>query len=113
MSYWVYLRSPEGETLSVDHHIDGGTYALGVTNQAEVNVTYNYSKVFNLLGFSIRDLHEKVAGDTIPILRALSQQLPDRPDDDYWAPTPGNAGHVIHAFLKWAKQYPTGIWEVH
>jgi hypothetical protein len=42
MSFWVYLEQ-DGEEVSVENHEEGGTYAIGGTQAAELTVTYNYS----------------------------------------------------------------------
>ena len=49
MSYDIELIDPvTGNTLELDapHHMRGGTYALGGTTRAHLNVTYNYSPQF-------------------------------------------------------------------
>src|SRR4029077_6146288 len=33
-------------------------------------------------------------------------------DDDYWAPTDGNAGYAASILLGWAKQHPEATWRV-
>ena len=115
MSYWVYLHDKEtGEALSVDKHSEGGTQVLGGNDLAELNVTYNYSEVYSLFNFSLRDLDGVVAKNYIPALTVLVAKLKDEPyAADYWAPTPGNAGHALSILLGWAKQHPDGIFKVH
>lgn len=47
MSYDISLTDPvTGETLELDtpHHMRGGTYAVGGTTEAHLNVTWNYAK---------------------------------------------------------------------
>ena len=112
MSYWVALQQ-DGQNVYVDGHSEGGTYALGGTTDADLNVTYNYGEVYCLFGWSVKELHEQLAEATIPKLTELAEKLPDRPyKADYWAPTPGNAGHVVHILLRWAKQHPMAKWHV-
>ena len=46
MSYDISLTDPvTGETLQLDapHHMRGGTYAVGGTTEAHLNVTWNYA----------------------------------------------------------------------
>lgn len=33
--------------------------------------------------------------------------------EDYWAPTPGNAGYALNILLQWAMEYPNGYWELY
>lgn len=112
VSYWVYLMK-DGSVAEVERHEEGGTYQLGGTDDAALNITYNYSDVYQLFDFSIRDLHEKKAEEVIPKLEELVEKLGTRQySDDYWAPTPGNAGYALSILLKWAKQHPDGVFEV-
>jgi len=48
MSYDIYLNDADGETLNLPsrHVLKGGTYALGGTSQAWLNITYNYAPFF-------------------------------------------------------------------
>ena len=46
MSFWVSLIGTNGEPLNVDRHSEGGTFVLGGTSDAELNVTYNYGKFY-------------------------------------------------------------------
>ncbi len=112
MSYWVHLER-DGVCVEVASHEEGGTYALGGMDVADLNVTYNYSECYRLCGFSIRDLHERRAGDTVTMLEQVVAFLGDRPyTADHWAPTPGNAGHAAAVLLAWARQHPDAVWEV-
>ena len=47
MSYDISLREPvSGEQVYFDepHQMNGGTYALGGTTEAWLNITYNYAR---------------------------------------------------------------------
>ena len=47
MSWSVFIKNDEGETLySVNHIQYGGTQVVGGTNECDLNITYNYSKLF-------------------------------------------------------------------
>lgn len=109
MSYDVSL---EGDDVKVDHHEEGGTYALGGTDEAWLNVTYNYAEVYRLFDFSIRDLDGKRAGDTIEVMAAIVEKTGTRRFTDYWAPTPGNAGAALNTLLTWARANPDATWSV-
>lgn len=111
MSYWVYLNR-DGAPIGVERHREGGTYAKCGTDEGALNVTYNYSNTYSLMGFSLRDLDGKVAKDVISQLETLVELLGTKRYDDYWAPTPGNAGHALGILLKWAKANPDAVFEV-
>lgn len=133
MSWWVYLRdhaakptcdfgadSPHAcpvpcyPPVDVERHAEGGTYALGGTSDAELNVTYNYGGHFTrALGGGFKDvLDDKRAGDVIPLLEGAVAMLGTERDGDYWNNTPGNAGHALSILLAWARQRPDAIFAV-
>lgn len=108
MSYWISLRDKKtGEALEVPSFTEGGTYAVGGSCEADLNVTYNYCKFFNFKG-----LHGKGAKKTIEELGVAVMALGTERDPDYWKATEGNAGYTVNILLGWAKQHPTGIWNV-
>jgi hypothetical protein len=106
MSYWIYLEDENGP-VEVERHAEGGTYALGGVERAEVNVTYNYAK-----HFPFRTLNGKQARETLPALEAAINELGTERSNDYWEPTPGNAGAAVALLRDWAKQYPEAVWNV-
>jgi hypothetical protein len=131
MSYWIYLQrrvvtrtdradgtgqwdESEGwESVPVEHFTDGGTYPIGGTDRAELNVTYNYGEhIWKYLDGGLRAIHGKRAGDFIETLERAVAELGTERDHDYWAATPGNAGHALNIMLAWSKQYPDAIWSV-
>jgi len=53
MSYDIDLVNPvTGEVLQLNesHHMRGGTYALGGTTDASMNITYNYANHYKRFG---------------------------------------------------------------
>lgn len=110
MSWWITLEGAG----DVPRHTHGGTHALGGTQEAELNVTYNYSGHFvkHLHSEGIKWLSGKKASDTIEQLKKAVEVLGIIQDDDYWNPTTGNAGHALCILLEWAKLYPEGVWRV-
>ncbi len=113
MSWDIYLIDGDDTTVGVDRHEEGGTYAMGGTHEANLNVTYNYSQVTRLVDFHFKkDLDGMVAGDTIKELERVVAKLGTTQSNDYWAPTPGNAGHAVNTLLGWARQHPTAKWAV-
>lgn len=109
MSYWIYLKNDKGEVATVDAHQEGGTYVMGGTPEAELNVTYNYSKIFSIN----EHLNGKIAEETLPLLAQKVAEYGTERDDDYWKPTEGNVGYMLNILHGWAEQHPAYHWEVH
>lgn len=94
------------------NQIKGGTYALGGTIEAHLNVTYNYCKFFTGIGENgIRSLYGKSGAESISILKKAIEQLGNDVDNDYWKPTEGNAKRALCGLLSLAQLRPDGIWE--
>lgn len=115
MSYDISLLDPvtkETIQLGFNHVITGGTYQMGGSQEAWLNVTYNYSphfkRVFGENG--IRSIYEKSGAESIAMLEAAIEQLGDDVDDNYWAATEGNAKKSLHGLLAFARLRPDGIW---
>ena len=117
MSYWVYLEDEEGLPHLLDSaHQEGGTYAVGGTHECMMNVTYNYGHSFARFldpNEGLRWLNDKTVSETIERIEEACKFMPDEPSDNYWDSTIGNAGHVMHILLSWARQFPNGIWRIH
>lgn len=117
MSYDIQLCDPvTKETIRFDmsHEIRGGTYCLGGTKEAWLNITYNYGQHFYRVLDSdkgIRILYGKTGAESIPLLKDGITQLGDDVSDDYWEPTEGNAKRALHGLLAFAERRPDGIWE--
>jgi len=119
MSYDIDLvyEKANGEKLLAKGmpHTEGGTIAIGGDNCASMNVTYNYGFFYYHFldkDLGIRWLYGKKAKDTVERLEAAIKILGTKKyEKDYWAPTPGNAGHALNVLLGWAKQHPEAIWQ--
>lgn len=112
MGYSIKLVDERGEPVIVNRHQEGSTVALGGTNEAVINITYNYSRYFVEhinSGSGIRFLYGKHAFECVDILEKAVEKLGKIRDDDYWKSTPGNAGHVLSVLLEWANEYPNAI----
>jgi len=108
MSYDVELLDKNGKVLVVPNHSEGGTYVVGGTPYAELNITYNYSWFYYQhldKKHGLRWLHEKKAWRTEKRLEKTIKQLGKTRWKDYWAPTPGNAGHALSVLLSWVKTH--------
>jgi len=120
MSWYVDLVV-DGKPVQVEPHQAGcmqvaelrGDELVAIDRtDASCSVTYNYSLLFGLAGFDIRDMHGKKASETIESLKSAVEKLGTRRDEDYWKETPGNAGAALESLLHWAQQYPDATWEV-
>jgi len=114
MSYDIGLNDPvTGEQLILDHphQMGGGTYCVGGSREAHLNVTYNYAKHYGVLGDAgIREIYGKTGAESIPMLDAAISGLGDDVDDDYWKPTEGNAGRALCQLRALAVMRPDGVW---
>ena len=114
MSYDICLKDPvSNDTVELDfaHHMRGGTYAIGGTKYAELNVTYNYAKHFSFIGEKgIREIYGKTGYESIPMLENAINLLGDVVSDDYWEATEGNAKRALIQLLTMAKMRPDCIW---
>jgi hypothetical protein len=129
MSYNVYLKDAiTGQILELDspHQMKGGTYCLGGTTEAALNITYNYSvhfhRVFpakpsdhlcaeNGMISGVRFIYGSSGADSISILKQAIAQLGDDINDDYWEPTEGNAKRSLMHLLALAQMRPDGVWD--
>ncbi len=86
---------------------EGGTQPLGGSDEASLNVTYNYSDKFDF-----KSLDGKSGKETIKKMEKVVKNLGTEQSPNYWDSTPGNVGYAVFILLSWAKQYPDYIWEV-
>lgn len=117
MSYDIYLNHPiTEEVLEFDepHHMRGGTYSIGGTIEAHLNVTFNYSvhyyKIFGDDGIFILD--GMTGADAIPVLQKAIDALGDDIDRDYWKSTEGNAKAALLKLMALAKMRPDGVFSI-
>lgn len=141
MSWWVYLEDRTAEpycsygkpleefvpdfegdepctvpcypAVEVARHEEGGTYALGGISEAEINITYNYSKQFReVIDGGLQRIHDMPARQAVPILEHAVDMLGTVQSPDYWEATPGNAGYALSILLAWARQHPDAVFRV-
>lgn len=116
MSYDIYLVDPVTESvLQLDsaHHMRGGTYAIGGTTDAELNITWNYAK-FYYKAFGekgIRTIYGMSGAASIPLIVKAAASLGDDVHDDYWEPTEGNAKRALLQLKALAEMRPDGVWK--
>lgn len=101
--------------MTVPSFEEGGTYVLGGSTEASLNVTWNYSSFYHDAldaEQGIRFLDGKKAENMIELLTKAVTELGIERDDNYWASTSGNAGYTLSILLKWAKLHPTATFKV-
>jgi hypothetical protein len=102
-----------GKVIQFDKPIalKGGTYAIGGTTEAWLNVTYNYSQIFyRVMGErGIRTIYGLKGKEAALILEEAIKQLKNDVADDYWEPTEGNAQVALRNLLQLAYMCPDGI----
>lgn len=116
MSYDISLCDPvTHDTLWVEtpHQIKGGTYAVGGTEEAWMNITWNYAKhYYRVFGENgIRTIYGLTGAESIPVLKEAISKLGDDVVENYWEPTEGNAKRALHGLLALAQMRPDGVWE--
>lgn len=119
MSYDISLVDENGQSIQLEekHDIKGGTYAMGGTNQAWVNITYNYCDHFRKIFkprnniYGIRSIYGLSGKESISILENAMSELKDDVSDNYWESTEGNAKESLRSLLTLAKLAPQGIWK--
>ena len=105
MSYDITIKRKDGKTVEFRHAhtITGGTYALGGTTEAWLNITYNYWRIFkDLLGpEDIRTIYGMNIKAARPLLMEAAERLGNaEPDEDYWKACDGNAKKALLDLVK-------------
>lgn len=135
MSYDIYLVDPiTRRVLELDapHQMRGGTYSMGGTTEAHLNITYNYGghfyRVFEELPAprplapawmheeggpvgGIRTLYGLSGAESLIVLDRAMALLKDDVTDDYWEGTEGNAKRALMQLRALAAMRPDGIWD--
>lgn len=116
MSYDIRLIDPESKaTIELETPLDirGGTYQVGGTTEAWLNVTYNYAPQFKTVfgEKGIRSLYGMTGEQAIPPLEAAIAALGTETTENYWDATRGNAGAALANLLLLCKTVPHGILE--
>lgn len=115
MSYDIYLVDPvtrEPLELDAPHHMRGGTYPLGGTPVARLNITYNYARHYAGFGpEGIRSIYAMSAAESIPVIKQVADSLGDDVHENYWEPTEGNAKRALIQLIALARMRPDGVWD--
>ena len=114
MSYNIQLNNPDGTVATVPdgHDLRGGTYVLGGTDDAWLNVTYNYSPHFyRTMGEKgIRAIYGMTGRESLPMLTQAIDALGADIHPDYWKPTEGNARAALVNLRQLAMACPDAVW---
>ena len=138
MSYDITLTDPVTKKIiqfDSAHDMRGGTYVLGGTPEAWLNITYNYADWYYKPGVfgptkekskGIRAIYGLSGAESIPVLQkaisALQAMTEDISDENrrqceeqgatgYWMPTRENAIKPLYQLLAMAKMRPDGVWD--
>jgi len=119
MSYSIELIDKTTQrAVTVARHTEGNTYPIYGTDNATIDITYNYAPFYYWAldkKKGIRWLYGKTGKRAIRRLQRAIAKLEalggKQAYKDYWAPTPGNAAHDLRILLGWARQYPAAIFE--
>lgn len=137
MSYDITLNDPvTKETIQFDtpHQMTGGTFCIGGSSEAWLNITYNYSRWYYKDGVfpvkseekeGIRTIYGMSGAESIPVLENAIKTLENMTEDlteeeikeyadggvgGYWTPTRENAIKPLYQLLAMAKMRPGGVW---
>jgi hypothetical protein len=118
VSYDIKMYEPHNRNQVIKfnkpHHFRGGTYAMGGTNEAWINITYNYADFYHDTidkEKGIRWLYGKTGEEVLPILQQAIKKLGLEPSDNYWKATAGNAGDALLALKTFCVLRPDGIFD--
>ena len=116
MSLDITIKNKNGDACELDykHHLIGGTYAMGGTDVATLNVTYNYSPFYAELwdGKTLTSLDGMKTSDVTLMLAQAILKLGTQMSSNYWDATPGNAGKALSDLLVLCCAFPDGTLEV-
>lgn len=115
MSYDIEIIDPNTrERIEFDEPLDirGGTYQLGGTTTAWLNITYNYSPFFcDIFGENgIRTIYGMNVRESMPLLLDAMLNLKGNPAECYWDATEGNARAAIMELMMLGMRALEGEW---
>jgi len=99
--------------LDAPHQMRGGTYQVGGSYEAHLNITYNYGMYYYAcMGENgIRTIYGMTGAESIPILKKCADELGDDTDPNYWKPTEGNAKAGLLQIIAIAQMRPDCVWD--
>ena len=102
MSHDIYVLKKTGETRSLDVpcNLRGGTYAVEGSDEAWLNITYNYGTFYHAIwGYGLSYFNGKTVAQTLPLISKAIKKLGVCRSEDYWEKTQGNAGAAMADLL--------------
>lgn len=116
MSYDISLidkHTGEIARFNAKQHFTGGTYQPEGSEEANINITYNYSQHFRrVLGEEgIRVIYGLTGDESSDILIEAIDQLKENEDSNYWVATEGNARKALMQLWHMAILLPDAIWD--
>ena len=105
MSHDIRIKRKDGTVVELKerHAITGGTYVLGGTTEAWLNITYNYWRIFDRLfgedgittiyGMNVKDARALLVG-------AIARLGDAEPDENYWKACDGNAKKALAGLIE-------------
>ena len=102
MSYDIEAIDTNGNVIMFEekHNYTGGTYAVGGTEKAWLNITYNYAEVIDRF---VQEGINGLDGNSVRIcvgdLTSAVVALNDDVAEDYWEPTEGNVKAALKNLL--------------
>ena len=114
MGYDIYLSCPHCQTVCKMEE----SFEAGGTYDCHLSVTYNYAALYadvfppyeDTGKGSIRWLYGKTGAATLEALKMAVEALGTEEAEDYWNPTPGNAGSMLARLLTFAEAHPEAEW---
>ena len=105
MSHDIRIKRKDGTVVELKerHAITGGTYALGGTTEAWLNITCNYWRIFHRLfgEDGITTIYGMNVKDARTILVGAVARLGDaEPDENYWKACDGNAKKALAGLIE-------------
>ena len=100
MSWNIELQTKNGQVVKTDRiRKEGGTYSIFGTRNAELNVTYNYGKIFDF-----KEIDGLSAQEAFVVLAKAVCDLGclEGPSVDYWKCTKGNVKKALLILLEFA-----------
>ena len=88
MGYDIYFHHPDGTPAQIDaaRLPQGGTYQVAGeddTVDAWLNITFNYTQIYERENFRMTDIHGLTARETLSMIQPVAYRLTDLPSSNY------------------------------
>ena len=115
MGWDIQYVDENGDCVKVDNLTYGSTVAIGGSDDADMSLTWNYSPFYFRSvnkDTGLRWINLQKGEDVKEVLEKAVKELGTEQAEDYWADTPGNAGHALSILLRWIEKNPKGIFHI-